>query len=67
MLHCGKSAKSFYQTSRAQLMNSAAVGVKCGIPVVGGRIAVAGGLGPMQSEYRCKKQKEHFSVTEQET
>jgi hypothetical protein len=67
VLHCCKSAKSFYQLSRKQLMRSAAVGVKCGIPVVGKMVAVAGSLGPIESEYRCKKQREHFSVTEQKT
>jgi hypothetical protein len=67
VLHRCKSTKLFNQLSRAQLMKSAAVDVKCGIPVVNGMVAVAGSLGPIESEYRCKKQREHFSVTEQET
>jgi hypothetical protein len=55
VLHCCKSAKLFYQVSRAQLTSSTGVGVECGM------VAAAGGLGRTKPKYRSKKQIKHFN------
>jgi hypothetical protein len=38
-----------------------------GYQFAGGMVAAAGDLGPIEPRYRCKKQKEHITVTERET
>lgn len=66
MLHTCKSAKPVYRVSEAQPTSITRDCVECGLPVASGMDAVVDDLGPTEPKYRCKKQKEHISVTEQE-